>query len=175
MTEGAQCQLMSMVTAYRRLRPHELVELRRLLAEKPEEAYGWVEELELGDEGQDVPPRGMDTDKAWAGLQHLLAKLHPPVDVISGGTPLTGQEWGYDSPRLLTVDQVADAARFLNVTPFASLARHYDPAELISAEIYPEIWDDDGALSYLEGYYTAIVALFGNAAADHEPILVWMS
>lgn len=51
----------------------------------------------------------------------------------------------------------------------------YDPAELISAEVYPAIWEQDWALSYLEDYYTQLVALFRAAAADREPILVWMA
>lgn len=48
-------------------------------------------------------------------------------------------------------------------------------ADLIAADIYPAIWDEDWALSYLEDWYTSLVALFRTAAADHEPILVWIS
>lgn len=70
---------------------------------------------------------------------------------------------------------MAQAARFLTDTPFASLAQHYAPSELTAADIYPAIWDEDWALSYLEDYYTSLVALFRAAAADHEPILVWRS
>lgn len=70
---------------------------------------------------------------------------------------------------------MADAARFLDATSFASLAEHYDPAELTSAEVYPAIWEQDWALSYLENYYTRLVALFRAAAADREPILAWIA
>jgi hypothetical protein len=129
----------------------------------------------MGDEDEAVSSRGMDTDKAWAGLQHLLAKLGVPVVIFAGGEPLTEDEWGYDSPRLLTVDEVAGAARFLAATPFSALAERYDPAELTSAGVYPEIWDQHWALSYLESYYTKLVALFRAAAADREPIVLWMS
>jgi hypothetical protein len=166
---------MSMITEYVRLRPHELTELRRLLAEEPDDAYEYAGDLSMGDEDEEVSSRGMDTDKAWAGLQYLLAKLGPPVDVIGGGEPVTDDEWGYDAPRLLSVAEVADAARFLDTTSFASLAQHYDPAELASAKVYPAIWDQDWALSYLEDYYTRLVALFRAAAADREPILAWMA
>jgi hypothetical protein len=91
----------------------------------------------------------MDTDTAWAGLQWLLAKLDPPVDVIAGGEPLTADEWGYDSPRLLTVADVADAAQFLAATPFATLAEHYAAAELIEADVYPGIWSQDWAYPHV--------------------------
>ena len=166
---------MSMITEYVRLRPHELTELRRLLVEQPDAAYEYAGDVRMGDEDEEVSSRGMDTDKAWAGLQILLARLSPPVDVIGGGEPTTDDEWGYDSPRLLTVADVAGAARFLDATSFTSLAQHYDPAELTSAEVYPAIWEQDWALSYLEDYYTQLVALFRAAAADREPILVWMA
>jgi hypothetical protein len=116
----------------------------------------------------------MDTDKAWAGLQHLLAKAGVPVDVIFGGDSLTDDMWSYDPPRLLTAADVAEASRFLDSTPFTSLAEHYDPAELTSAGVYPGIWDEDWALSYLEGYYGRLVALFHAAATEREPILTWM-
>jgi hypothetical protein len=164
-----------MITEYVRLRPHELVELRRLLAESSDDAYEYAGDLGMDDEEEAASSRGMDTDKAWAGLQFLLRKVDAPVDVIGGGEPVTDDEWGYDSPRLLTAEEVAEAARFLDATPFTALARHYSPAELTSAEIYPGIWDEDSALSYLEDYYTSLVDLFHLAAAGREPILVWMS
>jgi len=166
---------MSMITEYVRLRPRELAELRRLLVEKPDDAYEYAGDLAMGDEDEDTSSRGMDTDKAWAALQYLLAKLGSPIDVIGGGEAITDEEWGYDSPRLLAADEVAQAARFLTDTPFALLAQHYSAAELSAAEIYPQIWEEDWALSYLEENFTGLVALFRAAAADHEPILVWMS
>jgi hypothetical protein len=165
---------MSMITEYARLRPHELTELRRLLVEDPDAACEYAGDLRMGDLDEEVSSRGMDADKAWVGLQHLLAKLDPPVDVIGGGEPITDDVWGYDSPRLLSADDVADAARFLDATPFASLAEHFDPAEMTSAEVYPAIWDQQSALAYLNEYYKQLVALFRAAAADREPILVWM-
>src|SRR6266704_6051020 len=102
---GAQSLFMSAVTEYLRLRPHELVELRRLLAVDSHGAFEYACGLGRGEEDAQASSRGIDTDKAWAGLRYLLAKLDPPVDVISGGEPLTNDQWGYDSPRLFTADQ----------------------------------------------------------------------
>ncbi|MGS2619450.1 YfbM family protein [Micromonospora sp. LZ34] len=165
---------MSMIMEYVRLRPHELTELRRLLVEEPDHAYEYAGDLRMGDEDEERSSRGMDTDRAWAGLQYLLAKLDPPIDVIGGGEPVTDDEWGYDSPRLIAPADVADAARFLAAVPFASLALHYAPAEFIAAGVYPVIWSQDWALSYLADYYTRLATFLGAAAADHEPVLVWM-
>jgi len=65
-------------------------------------------------------------------------------------------------------------SRFLDGTSFVSLAEHYDPAELPSAGVYPGIWDQDWALSYLEDCCRGLVALFHAAATEREPILTWM-
>lgn len=61
---------MTMITEYARLRPHELAELRRLFVEEPDAAYEYAGDIRMGDEDEEVSSRGMDTDKAWAGLQY---------------------------------------------------------------------------------------------------------
>jgi hypothetical protein len=127
----------------------------------------------MGDEDERVPARRMDTDKAWAGLQHLLDKAGAPVDIVDCGEPLFGDGWGVVPPRLLTAVDVAEASRLLDGTPFAALAERYDPAELTSAGVYPDIWDQDWALPYLEDYYGKLAALFHAAAAEGEPVLTW--
>jgi hypothetical protein len=99
---------MSAITEYVRLRPHELTKLRSLLVDDPDEACEYAGDLRMGDEDEEVSSRGTDTDKAWPCLQYLLAKAGAPIDVIGGGEPVTDDVWGYDSPRLLTVDDVVD-------------------------------------------------------------------
>jgi Domain of unknown function (DUF1877) len=165
---------MSAITEYVRLRPHELTKLRSLLVDDPDEACEYAGDLRMGDEDEEVSSRGTDTDKAWPCLQYLLAKAGAPIDVIGGGEPVTDDVWGYDSPRLLTVDDVVTASRFLDATPFDVLAQHFDPAELASANVQPDIWAEDWALSYLQDCYGNLVWLFHAAATDREPILVWL-
>jgi hypothetical protein len=99
---------MSAITEYVRLRPHELTKLRSLLVDDPDEACEYAGDLRMGDEDEEVSSRGTDTDKAWPCLQYLLAKAGAPIEVIGGGEPVTDDVWGYDSPRLLTVDDVVD-------------------------------------------------------------------
>jgi hypothetical protein len=165
---------MSMITEYLRLRAHELAHLRLLLAEDPDEACEYAGDLRMGDLDEPVSSRGMDTDKAWAGLQYLLTKAESPVDVIGGGEPITNDEWGYDPPRLLKIEDVRSASRFFDQTPFAALARHFSVPDLDAADVYPGIWHEEWALSYLEDCYVRLAELFRAAAADGEPILVWL-
>jgi hypothetical protein len=168
---------MSMVTEFVRLRPAELDELRRLLADDPDQAFEYAGDLAMGDPDEEVSSRCTDTDQAWAGLRYLLSAAGAPVDVVGGGSRVTDDIWAYDSPRLLSADEVAEAARFLTTTPFATLAAHYDAAQLKAADVYPSgLWEAgaDEALSYLDDRYARLVALFDAAAADGEPILVWL-
>jgi len=166
--------LVSTILEYARLRPHELAELRRLVAEKPMRVIGYANDLRMGDLDEAVSSRGIDLDKAWDGLSWLLSKMRPPIDVIAGGEPLTDDEWA-DTLSVFSPDDVAQAARFLTATPFTALAAHYQPAEMLAAGITPLIWDQEDALSYLEDHYIILVDFFQAAAADHEPIGVWPS
>lgn len=127
---------MSMITEYVRLGPGELAELRRLLKESSDDAYEFVAglaglaglaDLDVGTGEQAIASRGFDTDKAWAGVEYLMAKLDPPVNVISGGTAMTQDSWAYDPPRRLAPDEVLTAARFLDATPFGQLAERQRP------------------------------------------------
>lgn len=65
--------VIGMVTEYVRLRPHDLARLRQLLGEDEDEADEYAGDPRLGDEDEEVSSRGMDADKAWAGLQYPLA------------------------------------------------------------------------------------------------------
>lgn len=155
---------MSMITQYARLRDGDLAELRDLLR---------TDHFTANDRITDRP--NIDIDKAWGGLEFLLAQVDAPVDVISGGVPITDEQWGYDSPRVLMPDEVATAAAFLDATPFAAIAAHYEPAALIADDVYPKIWDDPASLDYLRDGYEALVGFFHAAAAEGDSVLIWMS
>ncbi|MEV4133434.1 YfbM family protein [Dactylosporangium sp. NPDC049742] len=155
---------MSMITQYARLRDGDLADLRVLLR---------TDHFAANDQITDQPH--VDVDKAWGGLEFLLAQVDAPVDVISGGVPITDEQWGYDSPRVLTPEEVATAAAFLDVTPFADLAAHYEPAALTADDVYPMIWHEPGSLDYLRSSYETLVAFFHAAAADGDSVVIWMS
>ncbi|WP_430788966.1 DUF1877 family protein [Actinoplanes sp. G11-F43] len=145
---------MSVISYYRRVGPAGLDELRRL----SDDPIGALEYAGV------LP--GTHTDRAWAGLHFLLLDVAPPVDVINGGEPFAGHF------RLLTAAEVTTAAAFLDATPFATLAAHYDRALMESIGVYPDdLWEADWALSYLEDAYLRLVPFF--RAASGGPVLVW--
>jgi hypothetical protein len=168
---------MSMIMQYIRLRTDELVKLRDLLANDPNGAFDYVDEL--ADLAVDDVPEGrtFDTDKAWAGLDHLLGRAGgAPVNIIYGGEMLTQDDWGYAPPRLLTPDEVRAAATFLEATPFTTLAAAYDAEELTRAGIYPEIWHTgERACEYLSRWYNGLVAFFTRTAAAGDSLVVYLT
>lgn len=100
-------------------------------------------------------------DKAWAGLEYLLAEARVGVDLFYTGRPLARDNYFAWSP-----DDVADASRRLNKFPFDELALFYDPVAMDAARLYPNIWirDGDDGLRYLRHHYYGLVDVFAYAA-----------
>jgi hypothetical protein len=131
----------------------------RVTAEELDRAFDdpeWAEEV-VDDE--DRPDCYLD--KAWAGLDFLLAAADVHVELYMDGSGVIDEEatlFGWD------VELVAETAQKLSATPFEVLARHYNPAKMNEQEVYPRFWDD-GDLDYLESHYKAVVVFFAETAA----------
>ncbi|WP_067977414.1 DUF1877 family protein [Nocardia caishijiensis] len=117
------------------------------------------------------PPAGDPSgylDKAWGGLNYLLEAARTGVDLFFTAVPLpVGEYNGW------TAEQVSHTAELLTNTPFATLADHYDPAAMVAARVYPNMWglpSNDG-LGYLREYHRNLVAVFQHAA-HHESALI---
>jgi len=167
-----------MIMQYVRLDAGEMAELRRLVVADPNRAFDYVDELG-DDEPEDPTPaqqRAFDTDRAWEAIRVLLDLAGPPpVDIVTGGTPLTTDEWGYDPPRWFSPQEVAAAAAHLRATPFAALAVEYDPVGFSEAEIYPPIWDEEEALEYVGQWYADLVTFVGAAADSGHSLVAWLT
>ncbi|MFC4124350.1 YfbM family protein [Nocardia rhizosphaerae] len=100
-------------------------------------------------------------DKAWAGLEYLLAEARTGVDLFYTGNPLARDTYFAWSP-----DDVADASQRLNKYPFDALVPFFDPAAMDAARIYPGIWvrDSGDGARYLRHHYDGLVEVFRYAA-----------
>jgi hypothetical protein len=164
----------AMVGAYARVTQDEL---DRGLAD-PDWAYEYLGELEESDYRGDDPAgsgRTFDVDKAWNGIGYLLnAAGSGPVDVVTGGEPVSTEDLGYGPARFLTPAQVGEGARYLAAMRWELLARHFDPAQLNADDIYPATWDDAHALDYLRSNYEGLVQFFSAAAAAGDAVILWL-
>jgi hypothetical protein len=120
--------------------------------------------------------RVLDIDKAWNGIWYLLQEAGGgPVDIVGGGVPVSDIDRGYGLVRYLTADDVRAGSAHLQVTTWESLASHYDPGKMSSADIYPSIWDQgDEALDYLRVNYEALAAFFAAAASAGDAVILWI-
>ncbi|GLY67701.1 YfbM family protein [Amycolatopsis taiwanensis] len=152
---------MGMVLGWEMVTP---AELERAFAD-PEWAWEFVDEV-CDRPGQ---PDGF-IEKAWGGIQFLLDAEGLGLDLLTDGTPI-------DEENLLTgwsAETVKQVAEELRKVPFAMLARHYDPAKMMSEGVYPRMWDhdSDGELEYVKSNYETLVNFFvRTAAADCAAIM----
>ncbi|MFJ2835460.1 DUF1877 family protein [Nocardia sp. NPDC087230] len=131
------------------------VELERLAT-----TTEWPDDFLDGLRVQDGGPSGY-LDKAWAGLEYLLAQANIGIDLIETGRPLADDNYFAWHP-----DDVSATAKVLGRYPFDELALFFDAAAMDAAEVYPNIWVRDGesGLHYLRHHYDGLEHVFRYAA-----------
>jgi hypothetical protein len=129
--------------------------LKRLFSRsKAPDAAATAPPLVLGDgEGESA-----DLDKAWHGIHYLLTgsawEGEPPLNLlVAGGREVGHIDVGYGAARVLSAAEVRAAAESLAALRDDDLRARFNPAEMMSKKIYPEIWDrspeEDDTLGYL--------------------------
>jgi hypothetical protein len=165
---------MSMIGEYLRV---TAAELDRAIQD-PDWALDFVEEVQdAEDESEPAPAeaRHFSTYKTWDMLRFLMARTDFPVNVIHGEEPFAEEEdWGYGAPRYLRPERVQVAAEALRTTNYAQLISGVDPAELISAEVYPLGWSEPSSLEWGRPWYDGLTHFFEAAARADDAMLVWL-
>jgi hypothetical protein len=165
---------MGMVACFTSLSPEALRQLQ--------DDQDQIQEYLYPDDGESEPPNYIDLDKAWHGIHYLLTGRadggpKPQSLAVFGGKEF-GPEVGYGPARFLTAEQVQSVAEALSALSPKSLAQRFNPKDMESKKIYPEvIWVRDGqdALDYaLEGYQQLQV-FYRDAAARGEAVIQWLS
>ncbi|KOV51599.1 hypothetical protein ADL00_40270 [Streptomyces sp. AS58] len=165
---------MSMIGEYLRV---TAAELDRAIQD-PDWALDFVEEVQDVEEETEpvsAEARHFSTYKTWDMLRFLLARAEFPVNVIHGEEPFAEDEdWGYGPPRYLQPERVRLAAEALRATSYAQLISSVDPAELISAKVYPLGWGEPGSLEWGRPCYDGLTQFFEAAARADDAMLVWL-
>ena len=103
------------------------------------------------------PVEEIDLDKSWHGIHYLLMKTawegEPPLNfLILGGEEVGNIDVGYGTARAFRSDNVRRINEALQPIDEETLRSRFDPADMITLEIYPEIWDRDPADDDTFGY-----------------------
>ncbi|WP_410809093.1 YfbM family protein [Micromonospora sp. 067-2] len=153
---------------------------------------GWAYKLAKA-ERDDNSDRYTTTDKAWNGLDFLLDRLGFEIPLVLGAERFVElpdvapdseemfdflenleDDWGYGPPSYLTPVQVEAAASRLAALTEDDLIRGVDPQELDRAEIYPQIWDRPGELTWVAHYLPGVRSFFSAAATDGNAVICWL-
>ncbi|MGW6414106.1 YfbM family protein [Streptomyces sp. NPDC055055] len=151
-------------------------ELERALTE-PEWALEFAEAIQDAqddDQTAAFEARHFTTHQTWHFLSFLLHRSAFPVDIVHGEETIVADDWGYGPPRYLTPDRVGLAASTLRRMSYDRLVLDVDPAELVKAEIYPQIWDAPAALDWASDVFTPLTEFFQGAAAAGDAVLIWI-
>ena len=124
------------------------------------------------------PHLRVDVDKAWHGIHYLLTgTVWERGDglgaAILGGDPIA-EDAGYGPPRLLDPETVSTVAEALTEVDVDALRGRYDPAVMMAAGIYPDIWDegDEPFDGYLAPNFLELRRFYQAAAAGGQAVLV---
>ena len=123
----------------------------------------------------------LDIDKAWHAIHYTLNGSawegeEPLFLVVLGGEEI-GEDAGYGPARYLTPDEVRQVAAALSTVGADQFSERFSPAQLDAAEIYPQIWERDGAegLEYVLFYYNQLVSFYGDAAKRGDAVLAYLN
>ena len=141
-------------------------EIRDLLS-RPERIYALLEASEAGEAPE------TDLDKAWHAIHFLLTGSaedgdEPLCYLMMGGQQIGDEDVGYGPARALLPDEVKSFDAALSQVTGADLVQRFNPDQMMTQKIYPEIWDrsaEDPVLDYVVDYYE-ILRSFVREASD---------
>jgi hypothetical protein len=117
-------------------------------------------------------------DKEWHGIHFLLtgdpwSTESPYAAVILGGEETTF-DVGYGPARILSSEQVVDITSKLRHLPLDELRARYNPAEMASAGIYPDVWEREGpdALEWLLAGYVQLRDFYERASTEGKAVVL---
>ncbi|WP_445629488.1 YfbM family protein [Nostoc sp. DSM 114167] len=169
-----------MIGHYRRISPNRLTELQN----NPESIVTFLFPGDEADEISESDGRYLNIDKTWHGLHFLLTGSALPNDppltnVVMGGTPLGDPEnpdFDFGPARFLSPQEVQEVAKELSKISKTDLEARFDPSALLTADVYPYVWQEGKeALEYITYYYIYVVEFFQEAAKCGDVVLLYIS
>lgn len=151
----------------------------RLLGTKSDEAKTALPQLSWANgEGSEI-----DIDKAWHGIHYLLTGTawegsDPLNFLLCGGMEVGDVDVGYGPARVIRSNDVAKITTALKELEANVLRERFNPEEMMSLEIYPEIWDrepdDDDTLGYCIEYYEDLRKFLAQADDNSLGVVLYI-
>jgi hypothetical protein len=109
-------------------------------------------------------PDNLSIDKAWHGLQTLLADRTPLNRAIQGGDD------GLIEPAEVRTIHAAFAAGAAD-----GLRDTFDADRFTADHVTPDIWHEPDAIEFLLGHLSAVKGLYRAAANDGRGLITWLA
>lgn len=123
-------------------------------------------------------PAMINIDKSWEGILFLLTgqglkkNKHPMSRVFFSGQNVDeGMDLGYGPAEYLLPEQVKELEAQLSVITAEALTEKFDPEQMTTLGIYPNIWQEEEVVYYLLAYFREVQAFFATAAVNDEAII----
>lgn len=120
----------------------------------------------------------LDLDKSWHGLHFLFTGSAwdgpAPENFLLRGGREVGNDLGYGPARVFQLQEVAQIHAFLKQVSDDELRARYHPAVFEKADIYPNIWQQEGmeALAYLMEYLQEMRAFVQTTVQQEQGMVV---
>ena len=173
---GMYCELRQLNPAY----------AHQLLA-SPGQVLHYVDSADTGRLPKAAQGEHLNLDKAWHGLHYLLTGMtwageEPNCYLLAGGTQVGNEQehdvFGYGPARVLAPAQVAAFSAAVAALTRDEIRRRYNPAEMTSLDIYPNVWDRPEEETDNRAFLTASAAelrgFLRRAAAAQQAIIIYM-
>ncbi len=120
-------------------------------------------------------------DKAWHGIHYVLtgtadATDHPLGFLVSGGTPIGSEDFGYGPDRAFSSAQLAAITGLLESLDRVTLFARYEPKKMDRAGVYPQFWarDGDDGFDYIFENFERMRAFFIEAQKHQFGLLIFL-
>lgn len=153
----------------------------RMFGRPPEAEAGTSGEAFALSDGEGV---NADLDKAWHGIHYLLTRTawegdKPLNFLVAGGRPVGDIDVGYGPARVLSAAETRAAHEALAQLSDDDLRGRFDPGDMTSKEIYPEIWDrppeEDDTLSYLLEHVGTLREFLAQVVEQRQGLVVHLT
>ena len=164
-----------------RERPSKPSFLGRIFGRPPAAEAGTSGEAFALADGEGV---NADLDKAWHGIHYLLTGTawegdKPLNFLLAGGRPVGDIDVGYGPARVHSAAETRAAHEALTQLSDDDLRGRFDPGDMTSKEIYPEIWDrrpeEDDTLGYLMEHVGTLREFLAQAVEQRQGLVVHLT
>lgn len=147
--------------------------LKQLKAD-PDSVVAFIEAID------DPPPHELYLHKMWHAIHYMLtgtawSAAGPLGQAILGGEEV-GPNLGYGPARILTPDKVRATSQALAGLSVAEFRGRFDPSQMETAGIYPNIWmrERDTILEELTAHFENLTSFYRSTASRGDGALLWM-